>query len=220
MKAAPLAADASDELKKGVSLYSLASMLQLFAQIQSYENDCERPETYCGVQVPAALQTRFGTMVVEFGDILAELLDLMLSQLRDEESGEGIVPTLDALTKIGGKPIVEVSDDVAELQKTIVAERQAFEKTIGSMAAQIDEVAKRIQTIEAQPMPMGASTVNAAGLKAVEKTADSTNVMAERTLEETLADPAAAEVVLGKLADVAIRNAQQRPIRSIIHGGT
>ncbi len=221
-KSAALAADASDDLKKGVHLYSLARMLELFASIQSYEADIERPETYCGCQVPAALQTRFGSMLVEFGDIIAELLDLILETIRDEEAGEamtraaaatdllkGIVPTDGALAKALGKTLTPEAERIDTLEKTIVAERAAFEKTIGGLAEAITKVTADLELVKVQPLPLGSTSVSGA-LKVVEKSQDS-GLVAEPNAADVLKDPAN----LAKLADIAIRNAQSRPMVAI-----
>lgn len=81
----------SGELAKALSLYGLSSLVSLLAQVESAEESCEMDSYWSdAVNVPKALKDRFGTMVVEFGDMVAALLDVLLTDIKAEEADEAV----------------------------------------------------------------------------------------------------------------------------------
>ena len=99
-------AAAAADLVKAISLYGLSNLVQLLAAIDDAE-ECFELDSYWGGSVNAAddLKTRFGAMLVEFGDIVAEALDAYLASMSDEESTEAMArmaPVLD-LMKAGAR---------------------------------------------------------------------------------------------------------------------
>lgn len=79
---------AEGDLKKSASLYSIGSLIQLLAQVDSCEESLECPGYGYGTMVPKALCDRFGSVLVEMGDIVAEVLDVVLAEMREEEASE------------------------------------------------------------------------------------------------------------------------------------
>lgn len=76
------------DLSKAASLYGVGSLIQLLAQMDSCEESLESPSYGYGTMVPKALCDRFGAALVEFGDIVAEVLDVILAEMKTEEMGE------------------------------------------------------------------------------------------------------------------------------------
>lgn len=214
---------AAEDLKKSVSLYSLSSLLDCLARLEMYEESCECDSPYYdSINLPNEIKTRFGSLVVELGDIIAAMLDVILSTMRTEEAGEAMTRALaaaDVLKGLVGGQLEKVvatgaaaePADVVALTATIEAERTAFKTTIADLAKQITAVTNRLKVVESAPLPPGTSSVTPA-LKVAEKggdTADAAATMA--TAEDMLRDPA----VLGKLADAAFRVAHARPIHAM-----
>lgn len=87
-----LAADLAltkDVVAKAASLYGVANMVQLLAALEDAEESFEMDSYWGGtVNVPADLKTRFGALLGEFGDLVAETLDLVLQSSSDEEIAE------------------------------------------------------------------------------------------------------------------------------------
>lgn len=95
-------------VEKAISLYGVANLVQLLAAISDAEEGFEQ-DTYWdfGGAISASddLKTRFGALLVEFGDIVAEALDAILSSTSDEESAEAMeryAPVLE-LMKAGAR---------------------------------------------------------------------------------------------------------------------
>jgi hypothetical protein len=104
-KKADKAADAGN-LAKAASLYVVADMLYLLAAIENFEESIEMPGYgWGGVDVPKELTDRFGAALVEIGDITAQLLDVVLGSMREEEAGEAMAraATINDLMKIGAR---------------------------------------------------------------------------------------------------------------------
>lgn len=119
-------ADKAADLKKAASLYGVAELVRLLASVDSAEECLEAPGYGYGTIVPKDLCDRFGKVLVEMGDIVVAVLDLVLQETRDEEAAEAA----DVMRAAG------LMSDLAKL----VAERP-LEK-IGARHAKIDQ--KRI----------------------------------------------------------------------------
>ena len=114
----PVAKDVAsiEEFKKSISLYSVSNMVELLACLDNAEESLEMDSFWPGdMNASDDLKTRFGAMLVEFGDIVAEALDAILVNLSAEESGEAMAraaQTLD-LMKAGAR---HSKNDKANLQ--------------------------------------------------------------------------------------------------------
>ena len=102
------------DLAKGVWLYDLSSMLSLFAQVEQFQEVVDRKEWGPFVSLPPELQARLTAMTGEFGDIIAEMLDLVLAEIKPEQTSEAVanaalaadlqkLVSLRALAKAGAK---------------------------------------------------------------------------------------------------------------------
>ena len=79
-------------LAKAVSLWSVSDLILLLAAIDSAEENAELPSWGFGasVELPKDLCDRFGAALVEMGDIAAEMLDVVLGAMKEEEAGEAM----------------------------------------------------------------------------------------------------------------------------------
>ena len=112
------------DLKKAATLYGVACLVQLLAQIDSAEEGLESPDYGYGTAVPKDLSDRFGTLLVEFGDIVAEVLDECLQAIREEEGEEAadMVARCDAAIELSKAvtdfPLVKVGARHSKLDQT------------------------------------------------------------------------------------------------------
>jgi 8-oxo-dGTP pyrophosphatase MutT (NUDIX family) len=198
-----------ENLNKAATLQSVSHLIQLLGSIECCEEDFEiapgKPMNngcfaYAGttVAVPKDLCDRFGTVIVDLGDIVSEVLDMLMSSIRGEERGEAAAPdsimqqaavatdlAKAFLLKVGAKHsaadkakiksahdlLTDLDPDccdgmnkdddddagksaiVADLEKRLAANDAAFEKTLGSIATMLGEVAARVERIEKTPLP-------------------------------------------------------------------
>jgi hypothetical protein len=79
-------------LTKAASLWSVSDLILLLAAIDSAEENAELPSWGFGssVELPKELCDRFGAALVEMGDIAAEMLDVVLGAIKEEEAGEAL----------------------------------------------------------------------------------------------------------------------------------
>lgn len=81
----------TDELKKGISLWSIANLLQLLSSVESCEEACEYFDQWPGaVNLPKDMRDKFGALVVELGDLVAGMLQLILATMREKEAAEAM----------------------------------------------------------------------------------------------------------------------------------
>lgn len=222
----------ADELKKGgaVNLYNISNLVSLLASVDSAEEGLEAPYGY-GSTVPKELCDRFGAVLVELGDIVADLLDLILNDMRGEEANEamergrkvvdlmkagarhskGDRDMIQAIHDHAAKLGADCADDaskaaggeVDDLNKQLAAKDEAFTKTLGAIAETVADIAKRVVNIENQPVPSGPQRYHVA-----EKANDSAALAAASTLMD---QPG----VLDSLAEIAIRKAHTTPMRAV-----
>lgn len=87
----------STAVSKAASLYTVSSMISLLGQLEYLEECCEGGGTMC-CGVPGQSDTvvecsqeftdKFGSLLVEFADMTAELLDAAISKMKEEEAEE------------------------------------------------------------------------------------------------------------------------------------
>lgn len=168
-------AEAGGDLAKGVTLYGLAGMLELLASLQYAEERFENNEFWdSGVDVPDALKTRFGAVLVDFADIVADALEVLLGAMTKEEADEALeraaAPT--DLQK-GAKTDDELAKVIADRdifktdRDTFKAAFEVVSGKLDTLAPQIADMAKRLKEVEEQPMPP-----KTAGTRAVSKESD------------------------------------------------
>jgi len=114
----------SPDLQKAATLYSVSSLINLLAQLDSAEEALEGgPDPYSyydsrgtKVTIPKEITDRFGALLVEFGDIVANVLDEILANIREEESSEALqrAALVGDLIKAGAR---NSKADQASLQK-------------------------------------------------------------------------------------------------------
>jgi 8-oxo-dGTP pyrophosphatase MutT (NUDIX family) len=77
-----------NELQKSADLYFVADLLHMLSCVENLEERAEFTALFGGVAVPKELTDRFGMALVEVGDIVADMLDLVLNEIRAEEAAE------------------------------------------------------------------------------------------------------------------------------------
>lgn len=110
-----LAKIAKADLAKAASLYGVGSLISLLAQVDSAEESLESPSYGYGTMVPKALCDRFGTVLVELGDIVAEVLDLVLAEIRTEEGNEAAGAVMRMAKAASGFAIVLAEQPLAKV---------------------------------------------------------------------------------------------------------
>lgn len=80
------------DLKKGADLWSISDLLLLLDGVSRMEENAELPSWSFGnsVDLPKDLCDRFGVVLVELGDIAAEMLDIVLASIKQEEASEAV----------------------------------------------------------------------------------------------------------------------------------
>lgn len=222
-----------EELKKDglqKNLWIVAEMVRFLANIESLE-ECYEQGVLFAAKAQTDLTKRFGALVVELGDVTAEILDECVSSMRAEEAGEAMALGLkiEALAKAGARHskadqsnlndahdyLVAAGADCKgkeaekglgseDLQKRLDAEREAFTKTLDGVTEILKDVLARVKNIEEQPAA-GRPSV----FRTVDKSQDMTGV--QPSAESVLDQPGAMEA----LAEAAIRKSHQRPVRAV-----
>jgi len=243
-KADKLAKMAGDELKKYASLYGLANIVQLLASIESAEESLEYASWDGGsVTVSKEVQDRFGSVVVELGDIAAEILDALVSAMRSEEYTEAMALAAPALTmiKVGArhsandtKLLQSAHDTLSKLGAAcdmgaakeagagdlakITGERDALIKEVGGLKPLLDDVLHRVKAIEAQP-----ATTEPRRFTVVDKKAGNGGALDLGDGRGAVSEEAVllklASMDREQIAELMIKIAQQRPIRMAMQPG-
>ena len=76
------------DLQKAASLWFVADLVNALSCVECLEDRAESSSMYGGTDVPKELTDRFGALQTEFGDIISEILDLVLVGMREEEAIE------------------------------------------------------------------------------------------------------------------------------------
>jgi hypothetical protein len=123
-------------LSKGADLWSISDLLLLLDGVSRMEDNAELPAWSFGnsVDLPKDLCDRFGAALVELGDIAAEMLDIVLNSMKEEEDAEaanevaasvktaGLVKAVvgAALIKAGAKHSKADKDRIAQAHDLLV----------------------------------------------------------------------------------------------------
>jgi 8-oxo-dGTP pyrophosphatase MutT (NUDIX family) len=79
-----------DDLKKDANLYVMADLMQMLAYVESLEDRAEQKSYGFGVDLPKDVTDRFGLALINLGDVVADILDAVLGEIREEERGEAV----------------------------------------------------------------------------------------------------------------------------------
>jgi hypothetical protein len=124
----------SDKLAKSANFYTVSSMIGLLSQLEYLEECCEGGGSMCcgvpggsdtSVECSKEFTDKFGSLLVEFADMTAELLDVIISKMRDEEAEEaraGVAGSAKAARKS-----VALDDDDAVSRLMKIAEAAGIE---------------------------------------------------------------------------------------------
>ncbi|NTG73294.1 hypothetical protein G6M02_08125 [Agrobacterium rhizogenes] len=109
-------AEGEGGLSKALSLECVADMLHLLAWMDRMEDSYEAGYFWPEAVIPSdEMKTRFGSLLVEFGDLIADSLDMVLGSMGDEEASEAIQrgDLIMGIVKAGAR---HSSADMADLQ--------------------------------------------------------------------------------------------------------
>ncbi|OCJ12477.1 hypothetical protein A6U86_05500 [Rhizobium sp. AC27/96] len=109
-------AEGEGDLSKALSLECVADMLQLLAWMDRMEDSYEAGYFWPEAVIPSdEMKNRFGALLVEFGDLIADSLDMVLGSMGEEEAGEAIQrgELLINIAKAGAR---HSQSDMADLQ--------------------------------------------------------------------------------------------------------
>ncbi|MDE2468048.1 MAG: hypothetical protein KGL35_04735, partial [Bradyrhizobium sp.] len=211
-------------LSKAASADYASFLLQLLGMLERAEDGAEAPAIWDGIDVPKELQDKFGAGLSAIADVVAEIVDLVVSAIKQEEADEAVANAARAfsllkLAKRGARHSAADKGRIKEAHDLLVdldpdscpggdAEGDGAEKMIKALQGERDadrkayektlgEIMTLVKTIAEQPLPMGTSSVT---LRVVDKAADggATSGSTERLNE--LADRALAEARAGKSA--------------------
>jgi hypothetical protein len=221
-------------LAKGADLWSISDLLLLLDGVSRMEDNAELPSWSFGnsVDLPKELCDRFGAALVELGDIAAEMLDIVLNAMKDEEAEEAVanaavIGTLRklagdrALAKAGAKHskadkskikaahdlLVDLDPDCCDAEDE---EDEDAEKLVKTLTAERDAdrkaFAKQLEDILAMVKVIADQPLprgTSSVLRVVEKTQDFNAIADQIGGASTTNDP------LERLASVAVREAQK-----------
>lgn len=160
----------AETLAKGANLYTVASLSRMLACVEEME---ETAEMGYGTALPKELTDRFGTALVSLGDIVADILDAVLKDIKAEEAEEAAKFTghLLDLVKVGARnsradkgTIKKAHDALVALDKDVcggsmsksvtvdveVLGGEALAKAAAEAAAQIEAVAAENAQLKAE----------------------------------------------------------------------
>jgi hypothetical protein len=217
------------------NLYFISNLVQLLAGIECSEDDYELI-TRWGADDPERKQLcdRFGEVLTDFADLVADILDCAIAHISAEEKGEadGTIERARLfadLAKVGARHSkidkakiaqmhdlcveldedccdggAEDDDDAEKMVKALQSERDADRKAFGKT---IEEMMVLLKQIAEQPTPMGTSSVT---LRVVDKTVDSTDF---GKVADDLDKASTGDDGLHRLADAAQRHARRLTAR-------
>lgn len=209
-------AEEAGDLKKGVNLYDLSEMLMLLSSLQRTEQSFENDDIWGSkVDVPAELKTRFGSLLVEFADIVADALEILLGAITEEEADEALERAANPgdLRKLAD---AAGTDDLAKATADRDMFKAAFETVstrLETIAPQVADMAKRLKELEDQPLPP--KTV---GAHAVTKEFDAAGISAEPVMTKAEAQKLLDEMSPDDRAIALIKIAHGNPIQMAPRG--
>ena len=146
-----------NDLQKSASLWFVADLVNALSCVERLEDCAETSaEMWGGVAVPKDLTDRFGALQTEFGDIIADILDLVLSSMREEEVNEALnrsAPIGDLLKRgarhsARDKAIIKKTHDhMVELDKSCCGGAMDKTVTVDVVAAGGEDLAKAIDAV-------------------------------------------------------------------------
>lgn len=152
------------DLTKDASLYGMSDLMNMLACVECLEDRAEGSSYGFGVELPKDVTDRFGLALVNLGDVVADILDAVLSDIREEERAEAVnraAPVADMLkagarvataeTEAAAKATAEknsngavekaaaaeVVAENADLKSRLAAAEAAFEKKLAEIGEKI-----------------------------------------------------------------------------------
>jgi hypothetical protein len=218
--------------KLAKNLYFIGNLVQLLASLECSEDDYEII-TRWGSDDPERKQLcdRFGEVLTDFADLVADILDRAITHIGEEEKGEadGTIERARLfadLIKIGARNskadkakikqmhdlCVELDEDCCDgadddendddAEKMIKALQSERDAERKAFEKQLGDIMALVKQIADQPLPMGTSSVS---LRVVDKTVDSPDF---GKLAEQLDGASTGDDGLVRLADAAQRHAR------------
>lgn len=174
-----------EDLKKVANYDTISNMLYLLGALERAEEsmECMAVVSYYDqkgtqVDVPKAINDRFGALLIEFGDITASVLDHLLAAMGEEERGEALEQMIQigslikAVRSKSDKTRVQQMHDLSSemgadcggddvdkaagqdgLHKSVVIENKALRKQIDDMIPRVETLIAKVAALEAKPAP-------------------------------------------------------------------
>lgn len=123
---------AAGDLEKDASLYGMSDLMNMLACVECLEDRAEANSYGFGVTLPKEVTDRFGLALVNLGDVVADILDAVLADIREEERDEAVnrAAKIADLLKAGAGIVAEKEESVnknGEVEKTTASEAVAEE---------------------------------------------------------------------------------------------
>ncbi|SHG91287.1 NUDIX domain-containing protein [Bradyrhizobium erythrophlei] len=152
------------ELEKAADIHFVADLLHMLACVECLEERAEFTSLWGGITVPKELTDRFGSALVEIGDIVSDMLDLVLNEIRTEEASEASKAAVFVdLLKRGARHsardkaiIKKTHDHMVELDKSCCG--GGMDKTVTvdvAKAAEIEAVTAENEQLKAEKAAHG-----------------------------------------------------------------
>jgi 8-oxo-dGTP pyrophosphatase MutT (NUDIX family) len=127
------------DLQKDASLYGMSDLMGMLACVECLEDRAESSSYGFGVDLPKDVTDRFGLALVNLGDVVADVLDVVLASIREEERDEAVNRAAAAAG------LLKQDTATAEEEITEKVEDGEMEKT-----ADTEATAKKIEELEIQ----------------------------------------------------------------------
>lgn len=181
------------ELAKGANLYTVASLSRMLACVEEME---ETAEMGYGTPLPKELTDRFGTALVALGDIVADILDAVLKDIKAEEAEEAakFAGHLVDLVKVGARNSRADKSTIKKAHDALVA----LDKDVcgGGMSKAAGEITVDLNVEGAEAI---AKAVADAAAKAEAASAENALLKAEKAANAVVMQDIAAGIA--KMAD-------------------
>lgn len=118
----------AEQLQKDASFYLMSDLMNMLGMVDGLEDRAEADGYGYGTKLPKDVTDRFGSALVALGDVVAEMLDAVLDDIREEERGEAMsrAAPLAGLLKVGARHskadhaiIQQVHDSMVRLDETV-----------------------------------------------------------------------------------------------------
>ena len=126
-----------ESMAKAADLYTVSNMISVLGQLEALEEACEGEAGFCipcggtTINPGKEFNDQFGTLLTQFADMVADLLDRIIADMKTEEAGEA-AEKLSKAYVLAGRIAKRKIDDVNEqIARELAVTHQALAKEHG-----------------------------------------------------------------------------------------